>query len=317
MAVLAERPLPTSVFGAPEDLTLPPDTVYVSAIQGEERTEHVTALEARSGETQFVDVADQSSLEFVLSVPPESVELRSPSRLAWFWRDLVGRRQCFLDITGLTHSVWAALVATGLQHGVKLEVVYVEPMRYRENEISGPSKDLFDLTASFDGLAPLPGFATLAQPPDAASWFVPLLGFEGRRFSYVREQVAPLSGRTLPVIGVPGFQPEFVEFAYHGNEVPLLDDDAWQFVEYATANCPFGAFALLEDLWDRRGREYMKVAMIGTKPHSLGAVLFALAHPGDVELLYDHPVRKEKRTQGKSRLLIYHVHAFWDLVANP
>ena len=53
----------------------------------------------------------------------------------------------------------------------------------------------------------------------------------------------------------------------------------------------------------------MKIAMVGTKPHALGAVLFALTNPARAELIYDHPIRKPGRTGGSDRLLVYHVGA--------
>ena len=49
----------------------------------------------------------------------------------------------------------------------------------------------------------------------------------------------------------------------------------------------------------------MIVAPIGTKPHALGAVLYYLDHSRTVEVLYDHPVRKERRTLGTSRVCLY------------
>ncbi len=53
----------------------------------------------------------------------------------------------------------------------------------------------------------------------------------------------------------------------------------------------------------------LKVAMIGTKPHALGAVMFALTSSDRIELIYDNPIRKDGRTDGSDRLLVYHVGA--------
>ena len=263
----------------------------------------------------FVDVVEQDRAGFRLEGEQAAIALRSPRELSQFWALRGLGRHCYVDITGLTHSVWAPLVASALRAAITLDVVYVEPLRYRENEIADPSRDLFDLTVAFEGLAPLPGLANLADPVEDEFWFVPLLGFEGRRFSYMRDQVAPMSRRTIPVIGVPGFQPEFVGFAFHGNEEPLSDEATWQQVAFATANCPFSAYRLLGDLVAHVGGAFLKVATIGTKPHSLGAVLFALVHPEWVEILYDHPQRKKERTSGRARLLIYHLHSFPPLSA--
>jgi hypothetical protein len=303
------RPTATTVYDSVEGFVVPSDALYIAATSGEERSQHIVDLQSRSPGAVFLEIIGQSRASFGL-VDGREVALRSASELDSFWKGIGSGRQCFVDITGLTHSVWASLLASALRRHIEVEAVYVEPLRYKENQLADPSRDLFDLTVAFEGLAPLPGFASLQDPPEDEFWFIPLLGFEGRRFSYMRDQVAPLGGHTIPVIGVPGFQPEFVNFAYHGNEAPLLDDEAWHHVVYATANCPFSAFDLLIDIRERLAGGFMKIATIGTKPHSLGAVLFALAHPDSAEILYDHPQRKKERTYGQARLLVYHLHAF-------
>ena len=168
---------------------------------------------------------------------------------------------------------------------------------------------MFDLSVKFEGIGPLPGFLSLAEPPEDKVLFVPLLGFEGPRFSMVLNHVEVPRDRVVPIIGVPGFQPEFVFYAYQGNRLPLEETRSWMSVQYAAANCPFSIFYTLEDILERNNETFIRVAPIGTKPHSLGAVLFALAHPDRVELIYDHPVRRAARTSGAARLLVYHVTA--------
>jgi len=48
----------------------------------------------------------------------------------------------------------------------------------------------------------------------------------------------------------------------------------------------------------------------GTKPHALGAILFAIAHSDDVEIVYDNVKRKVGRTTGVARCLVYGVSDF-------
>jgi len=316
-ALVAERPLATTVFQEADDFTVPGDAVYLAARSGEERSKHAIALQQRSPGARFLEVTEQTRSSFRLEDPDLEVGLRSPLALNALWRDVIAGRKCYVDITGLTHSVWAAVILSGLEAGAEVEGVYVEPLTYLENEIADPSRDLFNLTIGFEGLAPLPGLVSFSDPGEEDFWFVPLLGFEGRRFTFMRDHIAPASGHTVPVIGVPGFQPEFVGFAYHGNQEPLLEDDCWQYAAYATANCPFGLFYLLSDLLADGPGRFLKVATIGTKPHSLGAVLFAFAHPDAVEILYDHPLRKPQRTSGHARLLVYHLSAFAGALTAP
>ena len=46
------------------------------------------------------------------------------------------------------------------------------------------------------------------------------------------------------------------------------------------------------------------VAPIGTKPHAIGAIIYAVKHPNEVEILYDNPKRTLHRTIGVGRVSI-------------
>lgn len=290
----------------PLDLFTPPGgSVFISGLSVEERSEHVTDLRNRAKDTTFVEIVNQQPMTFDVAGGEAGIALRSEQRLERFWLTHAGST-AYLDITGLSHQIWAPLVAAAVRMRLPVRVVYVEPKKYRFKEIAAEG-ELFDLSKGFSGIAPLPGFASLAQPDDDETLFVPLLGFEGQRYAHMLEEVQPLRERVIPVIGVPGFRPEFVFYAYHGNKRPLSGSDAWQEVRYATANCPFNLMYLLEYLLQSRPTDFLKVAPIGTKPHGLGAALCALAYPDRVELVYDHPVRRDERTRGKARLLVYYL----------
>jgi len=55
---------------------------------------------------------------------------------------------------------------------------------------------------------------------------------------------------------------------------------------------------LLTRIYEKSGKSKIKLAPVGTKPHAIGAMLFAIKHPKDVELVYDNPKRKIVRTDG-------------------
>jgi len=308
---IRDQPIFTQLVDDAAAFSLSAGAAFVSGRSHEARSQHVEDLRARTTGATFVDLTHQSDESFRWRPPGASedtvVRLRSVAELTAFWNE-VGGAGAYLDITGLTHPIWVPLVATAVAAGFPLKVVYVEPVKYRRNSISAGS-ELFDLSVGFGGVAPLPGFVSLSDPAEDEYYFVPLLGFEGRRLSYLVSEVAPGGGRTIPVVGVPGFQPEFVAFAYDGNRIPLLDSDAWQDVQFATANCPFSLFYTLEAVATKHSGSFLKIAPIGTKPHGLGAVLFALAHPEATELVYDHPLRMPGRTEGAARLLVYDVSA--------
>lgn len=307
MLSFANRPRFTEIHPS-DSYVLPEPSLYVSGRSGEVRSYHTSELASRSPDSVFVEVEESSpgQVAIVGQTCATTISLRSSIGLADFWKQ--ASVPCYLDITGLTHPTWAALLRGALKAEVDIRVVYVEPIRYRFNRIRTQG-ELFDLSVGFAGIGPLPGFLSLAEPREEDILFVPLLGFEGPRFSMVLNQVEVPRDRIMPIIGVPGFQAEFIFYAYQGNRLPLEETRSWMTVQYAAANCPFSLFYILEKVLLQSQQSFMRIAPIGTKPHSLGAVLFALAHPDRVELIYDHPVRRKARSTGAARLLIYHVAA--------
>lgn len=216
----------------------------------------------------------------------------------------------YLDITSLAHNSWAPIVKTALQSAIELIVLYVEPGQYRRD---GDSSDMFiDLSERIDGVRPVPGFVSLAPKVEDRGFFVPMIGFEGARFAHLIEDLDPIPEVTFPVIGVPGFRPEYSFYTYSGNRDSLARNYIHNRVQYAKANCPFSAFHVLEDVHNWAEYSHLRIAPIGTKPHALGAVLFAISRGSSVELIYDHPVKANKRTQGEARLCVFYVSAFSD-----
>jgi hypothetical protein len=216
----------------------------------------------------------------------------------------------YLDITGLAHHIWAPFLRSLLRSDKRVFGIYVEPGEYTRTP-TPTEGTIYDLSERIAGIAPLPGFASLRESRDDEYTFVPLLGFEGTRLIHVVEDVQPSAEATVPIIGVPGFRLEYPLVSYKGNRKPLVDGGSWTNARYATANCPFDLFFVLEQIVVEFGRPNLRVAPIGTKPHGLGAVLFTLAAEDRVEIVYDHPIRKPGRTTGSARLCIYDISTFW------
>lgn len=218
-------------------------------------------------------------------------------------------RPIYLDVTGLSHHVWAPLMRACVEVNASLFVVYMEPRAYTLSR--QPQRGSFyDLSERTDGIRPLPTFAYLRPELFDESLLVPLLGFEGARFAQIMGHVEPALGQTFPVVGVPGFRAEYPFVTYWGNESQLLADRTWLNIRYSVANDPFDLFHVLRALFEEHPQALMKVAPIGTKPHSVGAVLFALSRRDAVELIYDNPIRKAERTSGSARLCLYDVGTF-------
>lgn len=215
----------------------------------------------------------------------------------------------YLDITGLNHRIWAPLVRACMWGSCDLRIIYLEPREYLRSGFEDAQK-IYNLSERFEGIRPLPGFARLSTDAVVSSLFVPMVGFEGARLAHVIDQAEVANDDTFAIVGVPGFRPDYSFLAFQGNRRTFAELNLHQSVQFAKANCPFDAYYVLEQIHSWSPGASMRIAPIGTKPHALGAVLYALMNPEIVELIYDNPVRARGRTQGQSRVLAYAVSNF-------
>ncbi|MEQ9007002.1 MAG: hypothetical protein RLP12_03895, partial [Ekhidna sp.] len=118
-------------------------------------------------------------------------------------------------------------------------------------------------------------------------------------------QVEPPGQLVFPIVGVPGYRPEYPFITYWANKTALRESQAWKKVRYAPASCPFTTLDAIRELQNEHHGEVVTLAPIGTKPQALAAVIYALQYPYKTEIIYDHPVRKARRTEGISRLHVY------------
>lgn len=196
----------------------------------------------------------------------------------------------------------APLLRYSIEEQICIKVVYSEPKQYRLPEFKkvGMNKDLSE---TVDGINPLPGFVTLVHSR-TEPLFVVLLGFEGGRFNYLVSNKQPSYDKIRPVIGVPGYRIDYPYETYWGNRYSLEMTKAWEHVTYAEANSIVDSYLALGKISTRNRNPNMIVAPIGTKPHVIGAILYAIKNPMKVELLYDNPKRSVHRTDGIGKILV-------------
>lgn len=304
---LRNCPLPTVEYPSPADFRPAPDSIYIYGAREEERTLHIEHWIAGVQDVDVirVDEAGRDNVE----INGSGISLRNRNDLVSLL-NAAGRSKLYLDLTGLSNHVWPAFLKVALELNIVTDIVYVEPRNYTYS--SQPRENvIFDLSERILGISPIAQFTNLAEPEYNATSLVPLLGFEGARLQHLIEEIQPPGNNIDPVIGVPGFRAEYPFFAYQGNQVGLRSSGAYRNVRYAKANCPFSAFYALRDIKNSYpAQQFLKIGLIGTKPHALGAVLFALASPERVELVYDHTIRRPQRSTGHSHCLLYPVTEF-------
>lgn len=218
-------------------------------------------------------------------------------------------RQVDIDLTSLPTHIWAPIVKYLWSNSLPARALYVEPANYTLS--SAPTEGtIFDLSERIRGLSPLPGFAQVSRMDDGEGLLVALLGFEGARFAHLIENIEPKSESVFPIVGAPGFKLQYPFHAFLGNRPAIEQVGCATNVHFAQANCPFSAYYAIRDISRKRRGTSIQVAPIGTKPHALGAILFALANHEFVEVVYDHPIRRAGRTTGSTRCCVYNISEF-------
>ena len=218
-----------------------------------------------------------------------------------------------VDISGVDHMFWAGCMVEFRSRVAGLYFIYTEPSTYRfavrPSTTDSFETGLFDLSDRSRGVSPLPRFANLRGPEmyEGRSVFVPLLGFEARRVLNVLSGLDPTPTDVIPIVGVPGYRLEFPSYSVACNEIFFSETRSQGRIRYAPANDPFQARNVLRNIGEDFPDTYMYIAPIGTRPHALGALMFANEERERAEILFDHPVRKSKSRQGTGNAHLYKV----------
>ena len=213
------------------------------------------------------------------------------------WLSKKGLRSLLLETTTLGLPELSLCCRAAKQLGLeRLSALYVEPKDYfapcRRYAIH--RRD-FELSDEIIGYAAIPGSAFLLDE-QRQQQVVFFLGYEGHRLDRAFEQLPLVPERCSVVFGVPGFQPGWEMDSFANNVHVVRERKVDGGVGFCGADNPAAAFSLLDQRYRaKQAGERLFVAPIGTKPHGIGAALFAAVHE-DVGLLYDHPLRSKKRS---------------------
>jgi hypothetical protein len=200
-----------------------------------------------------------------------------------------------LEATTLGFAELFALVSGLVEvRAANIDIVYVEPESYTR---AFPGGELFALSETTLGYQPIPRSVVDLSSDDLEAG-VFFLGFEPDRLDRALEEHQMIANKELKVVfGIPAYHPEW-ELDSIIPHLPRLQQVSLE-VEYCSANDPEAAFECLERTRASLGvGKRMFVAPIGTKPCGIASAVFASAYPAQVGLLFDHPRRKAKRTEG-------------------
>ena len=286
-----------------EKISLPSNTLFIFERDTECRSSYCPEnLKKGNQNTLFVGIVEQE--EDIIEIGNEetgkkTLSLHSSESICAYMEEKKASI-VYLDVTGMSGRVVAPIMKALLEKGIELRIVYVEPQEYiiEEFQREGVYKDLSE---GIGGVDPLPGFAHF-MPQDEESLFVALLGFEGWRFSYLLRVQEPADDRIRPVVGVPGYKMRYPYDSLWGNRNAIIKTECWRYLDFAEANSIVDVYNKLDELYRENECRKMVIAPIGTKPHVIGAILYAIKNPDRVEILYDNPKRTLHRTKGVGRV---------------
>lgn len=217
----------------------------------------------------------------------------------------LANRNILIDFTGMEQpAIFYLLYCLREQKQVsRIFGLYTEPLRYKT--LPGLLfEEIFDLTEEFVPFKALPGFVR-PYDPDKDQLLLVFMGFEGRRFLKVFEEVNPKQRRTHAVFGFPAYQPGWQYLTLGSNQQALEASRA--VLHRAEANNPFDAYRIAVRVAEIYPRLQIVVAPIGTKPHAIGAAVFATRNQ-DAIITYDFPIKQRVfRTEGAGKSSLYNL----------
>ena len=296
-------------------LALPADALYLYEQDTEDRSVYCSSeLKANNPSVRFVGIVEGENDMVELKENETSINslsLNSSNSILTIIRSW--NPPCiYLDVTGMNCRVAAPILKVLLEEGFSAKVVYAEPSDYIVEELQkeGLHNDLSEMV---DGVQPLPCLKKMIPyDEDNPPVFVSLLGFEGGRFAYLVTDQNPLNKKIRPIVGVPGYKMKYPYISLWGNRNVLTQRHCWKYIDYAEANSIVDIYYKLGKIYQRNHHSRMVVAPIGTKPHAIGAIIYAIKHPDAVEILYDNPKRTLHRTKGVGRVSICDVTSLFN-----
>lgn len=290
----------TNIYSTISEFVPDANSCYIFSYSVENRSRIVDKLIQRfSDNVNFVGLETEAQDQIKVTGNNESYFLKSSNNIIAFVDKYICKcKKVYLDVTGINARIAASILNNIITHRkeICIHIIYAEPNTYQIKRFK--EEGVYnDLSEKIEGIEPLPGFANII-PDEVDAKFITILGFEGGRFTHLLEDVQPSTDNIIPIIGMPGYRAEYPFVTLWGNRTPLRNTGSWENIRYAEANSIVDIYRLLTKVIDQNKTSKLKIAPIGTKPHAIGSILFAIKHKKNVELVYDNPKREKNRSDG-------------------
>lgn len=220
-----------------------------------------------------------------------------------------GAKIC-IDITTLKQGILFLLIKLLITEyqPARLFAAYTEPKEYKRRTYSDVGEtEEFDLYDRIIGNSiGVPGFIK-RQSANNVLLIAPM-GFDSQRLQTIYENLKPK--KIIPVVGFPSFAPGWNITAIKANYLILKSAECFDLVKTCESASPFKLYSLLEEIFHRYNGDYdIYISPLGTRPHCLGAAIFATKYSSSY-LIYDFPVEKKYRSNEILKVDLFNITKF-------
>lgn len=222
-----------------------------------------------------------------------------------YFRDM-NPNSSLIDITSIDVPTLALIVQSlkGIMN--LLYFVYIEPENY-----SSTTETLTSLDSSFNLSESILGFEssgvpTITKPLERDYDYIFLLGFEEARTLNAIEVHDIHSDQGKFIFGVPAFKPHWENESLKNNVRVLKDYNIREHIRYCGANDLAACVAIIMNIISSNDKKGVNIIPIGTKPHSLAAIL-AYSITENMNILFDQPIQMGERSSGVGTKHLYKV----------
>ena len=296
----------TDIYTNVSDFQIEENSLYIYGDSEEERGGLIADyhLSRTSGVNFMCLRLDDEDYDIAFDLSGNAYNLRNVNDICTLINNLSEPELIYLDVTVLPERIIAPIMQYAYAGNIEVRIIYVEPHTYKVGEFE--KVGIYHNSASeINGIAPLPGFIRINSDDnsDISSKLVVFVGFEGGRFVHIYEQYDISGDNILPIIGVPGYRIEYPFLTLWGNRQVINSSGAWRNIKYCIANSIVDAYCCLNSIMKIEPNVMIKLVPIGTKPHTVAALAFALTHPSQIEIIYDNPKYFQRKTCGVGSII--------------
>ncbi len=213
----------------------------------------------------------------------------------------LNEKNVLLDMSSLDHVLIMFLTKQLLTSTIPktLFASYIRPYKYC-NQTGNIG---FSLCNQVNAVNSVPGFSKRECEQQTLCSF---LGFEGIRLKSILESVHNIN-KFLPFVAFPSGEPQWYNVTMW-NSMDTLQSENMDFaIRKCYSESVFEAYQLLSK--NISEDEKVVLAPLGTRPHSMACAIFACKHH-NTRIIYDYVTESPHRTQGISKITIYHLSGF-------